>query len=293
MNRASLLAVILVALSLVASACASSDRSPVPSLGGDAFSEAPRAPAPAPPMQDGSGSGVDYSADRMVIYNASLRLVVTDVEQLLSDVATLAREMGGYVVSSESRESSGNRVGSASIRVPAERLDEALTEIKAMATRVDRSAISSQDVTEEFMDQEARLRTFRATEEQYLVLLTSARNVEDTLRVQRSLTDVREQIERTQGRIQYLRQSSEMALISMDVSTAIGARPVDAVGWDAQETLAGALQGLVSVGLLLASFGIWVAVFIPVWVPALLLIRWWRGRRRSPTPAAPVAGAGS
>jgi hypothetical protein len=227
----------------------------------------------------------------MVIYSASLRLVVVDVEQVLADVAGLARGMGGYVVSSESRESNGNRVGNASIRVPAERLDEALDGIKAMATRVDRSAISSQDVTEEFVDQEARLRTLRATEDQYLSLLTSARTVEDTLRVQQSLSQVREQIERTQGRLQFLRQSSEMALISMDISTAAGARPIDPVGWDAQATMVGALQGLVAVGYLLASLAIWVIVFIPIWVPGLLLIRWWR-RRRGARPATPAPGAG-
>jgi hypothetical protein len=294
MNRVSFLAVtLLVVLAVLASACASASRSPEPSMPAAPPAAAPPwSPAGEAPQDGSTGGSASGAVDRMVIYTASLRLVVLDVEQVLADVAQLAREMGGYVVSSESRESNGNRVGSASIRVPAERLDEALDGIKAMATRVDRSAVTSKDVTEEFVDQEARLRTLRATEDQYLVLLSSARTVEDTLRVQQALNQVREQIERTQGRLQYLRQSTETALISMDVSTAAGARPIDPVGWDAQATLVGALQGLVAVGFLLASFAIWVIVFIPVWVPALLFVRWWRRRRRSAPPVTPVPGAG-
>jgi hypothetical protein len=292
MNRVSLIAGLLVAIALLASACASANRAPEPSMPADAPAGAPQSPAFDAPKGEYAGGSNSGAVDRMVIYTASLRLVVPDVDRLLTDVSQLAREMGGHVVSSESQEWNGDRTGRASIRVPAERLDETLDRIKGMAARVDRSAISAKDVTEEFVDQEARLRTLRATEEQYLQLLTSARTVEDTLRVQQSLFDVREQIERSQGRIQYLRQSSETALISMEVSTAAGARPIDPVGWDAQATLVGALQGLVAVAFMLASLAIWVIVFIPVWVPALLFVRWWRGRRRSAPPVSPVPGAG-
>lgn len=294
MNRLRFLSTVgaLLALSLLASASACSAAPAQNSSPGAGGVAAPESPAAAPAPGDSFSGEAAQATDRMVIYTASVRLVVTDVEQVLVGISQLARDMGGYVVSSESQDRNGDRYGRVSVRVPAERLDEALEQMKGMAERVERSAINSEDVTEEFVDQDARLRNLRATEEQYLQLMKNAYTVEDTIRVQQSLTQVREEIERTQGRLQYLERSSEMALINVEMSTAIGAKPIDPIGWDAQETLLGALQGLTAVGLFLASIAIWVLVFVPVWGPALLFVRWWRRRRRASPPATPAPTAG-
>ncbi|MHB1161078.1 MAG: DUF4349 domain-containing protein [Chloroflexota bacterium] len=126
--------------------------------------------------------------------------------------------------------------------------EECVRELQeGMAIKVNRETTGSQDVTEEYVDQEARLRALKATEEQYLELMRGTRTTEDIIRVQQSLGQVREQIERTQGRMLYLQRNTAMALISLELYTTGAAKPFDGGGWDAQEVFNGAIRGLVSV----------------------------------------------
>ncbi len=282
----SLFAITLVlAASLVAGACASY-RAPEarPSENG-------LAPASQAPTTQTDSSASQSDSDRLVVRTAYLRLVVANVDEVISKAAQLAREMGGYVVSSESQDQGGDRIGKAALRIPADRLDETLTHLKELSRQVQRENVTAKDVTEEFVDQEARLNTLRATEDQYLQILKSANNIEDIIKIQQSLGQVREQIERTEGRIQYLRRTTETALVNLDLYTAGTARQLNAGGWDAQETFSSAVQGLVAAGLLLAGLGIWIVVFTPLWLPTVLLIRWRKRRNRRRVPPPPTATA--
>jgi len=225
----------------------------------------------------------------MVVRNASLRLLVGNVDEVLTNAGKLTQELGGFVVSSESRDMDGSRLGKAALRVPANRLEEALQRIKEMAIKVQFESTTAKDVTEEYVDQEARLKTLRAQEEQYLKLLDSARTTEDVIKVTQALTQVREQIERSEGRIQYLQRSSEMSVITLDLTTSATAQPVSTGEWSPLETVYSALHGLVGALLLLLSFAIWIVVFVPIWLPTVLLIRWWRRRRRRGAPPVPPA----
>lgn len=282
-----ILASLVLTTTLIETACASA--APAPGSGSSGDMAAP-APAPHAPEAPGAAQG---GVDRMMVRTAHLRLVVVDVDQVLSAAGRMAEEMGGYVVSSESREQEGDRVGKATLRVPGDRLDEALGSIKEMATRVRSESTTAKDVTEEFVDQEARLGAFRAMEEQYLQLLKSAHSVDDVLRVQQALGQVREQIERTQGRMLYLQRSAETAAITLELSMAGAARPLSGGGWDALDTFSEALQGLVGAGMVLASLAIWVAVFAPIWLPGLVMVRWWRRRGGRGAPPRPPAASGT
>ncbi len=296
MKIRSIVALILAgAVVLSATACAA--RAPGPSRPLETAPASAPAAAPAPSRADsksGAGGTTASTVDRMVIRTAQMEIVVTDVDATLEQVSRLAQEMGGFVVSSESRDQAGNRVGRASIRVASDRLDEALVQIGAMSTKVNRRTVSNKDVTEEYVDQDARLRTLKATESQYLELMKTARTTEDIIKVRQSLTQVQTEIEQTQARLQYLQRSTELALITIDIVTPASARPVDGQGWRPTDTVYEALQGLVAALMALAAVAIWAVIFVPIWVPAVLLIRWWRrrGRRGSPSvpPAQPTAG---
>jgi hypothetical protein len=225
----------------------------------------------------------------MVVRTAYLQLVVPSVEETLDKISKLAREAGGFVVSSESQERDGNRIGKAAIRVPADRLDESLGRIRGMATKVEKESATNKDVTEEYVDQDARLNTLRATEDRYLQLLKEAKSTDDILKINQSLGQVREQIERTEGRMTFLKRSTEMSLLSMDLSTTAASRPIDGSGWNPPETIAQALHAMVDTLMMLGALAIWIVVYSPIWLPAVLLWRWWRGRRRRAAPPVPPA----
>lgn len=259
--------------------------------------------APAPPAAKSSAPGTvqnvpgapsaqDSSSaipERMVVRTAYLQLVVSNVEETLDKISKLAREGGGFVVSSESQERDGNRIGKAAIRVPADRLDESLGRIRGMATKVEKESATNKDVTEEYVDQDARLNTLRATEDRYLQLLKEAKSTDDILKINQSLGQVREQIERTEGRMTFLKRSTEMSLITIDLSTTAASRPIDSAGWNPPETIAQALHAMVDTLMMLGALAIWIVVYSPIWLPTVLLWRWWRGRRRKAAPPVPPA----
>jgi len=279
--------ILAILLSLAACSAAPSQPSAPAAKAPEAARSAPAtgSAGQSPGESKPSTAGEQPVTERMIVRSATLNLVVADVDRALADVAQMATQMDGFVVSSNSDEEDGGRTGRAVIRVPSGRFDEAISRIKGMAARVRREATTAQDVTEEYVDQEARLRALRAQEDQYLELLKTARTVDDTLKVRQALGGVRQEIERAQGRMQFLQRSAAMSSITVDLRTSAASQAIEIRGWNPLEVLQQAGQGLLDVLLVVAGLAIWVVVFVPIWVPALLLIRRWRRRRAAPAPA--------
>jgi PKD repeat protein len=167
----------------------------------------------------GTGS-VSYSdssdsLDRMVIRSAYLDLLVEDISASIVQIENLAGTYGGYVVNSNMGEQNNQVYGSISIRVDANRFNEALQALRNLADDVRSESTSGQDVTEEYVDLDARLRNLEASEAQLLALMQQAGTVEEILKVQQQLVSTREEIETIKGRMQYLEQSSALSYVSV------------------------------------------------------------------------------
>lgn len=132
------------------------------------------------------------------------------------DTASLvAGKYGGYVESSSTAGTDVRR-GDLLLRVPADRFDEAMRDLRGLGT-VETQELAGQDVTEEFVDLEARLRTWEAQEAVLLDLMAEATSIEATLRVQRELQDVQLRIEEIEGRLRYLENRTELATIQVSL----------------------------------------------------------------------------
>ena len=213
MNKKILLTISIFALTLVG--CASAMRPAEISGGADFAEEGFYVEAPAAePFSDQAVSAIDFesveSSERIVIKNANLEIVVNAPDESLRTIGRMAEEMGGYIVSANlymAQLSDGQEVprGSITIRVPADRLDEALTRIESESDRLPISKnINSQDVTSDYTDLQSRLKNLEATEAQLMEIMASANKTEDVLNVFDQLTRVREQIEVIKGQIKYL-----------------------------------------------------------------------------------------
>ena len=138
-------------------------------------------------------------AERMVIHTVELRLIVKDTQASLEAVQSLAGELGGYVARSRTWHTEEQLSASLTLRVPADRLNTALEKLRALALEVDSESISGEDVTQEYVDLEARLRNEEAYEKELLALLTETRErtskAEDILAVYERLTEVRGRID--------------------------------------------------------------------------------------------------
>jgi len=273
----------LVALLLVSVSCFA--RAPEPPMVLPGEGGIPE-PAVAPDSMWGgddktSSTTVVFIPDqRMIVRSGDMSLVVEDVTLTMEAISQLAAGYDGYVVSSSvSGEAEGMR-GWISIRVPDDNFEQALAEIRGRAVRVESESTNSQDVTEEYIDLEARLANAEATEQQYLALLDKAEDVEDILRIYESLSRVRQDIEQIKGRMLYLERTSSMSLISVYLSPEFTDKPPVPPGWNALQIFESAARGLVITGQVLGTIAIWLLIFIPIWGTVLGIILWRRHKRK-------------
>ena len=162
---------------------------------------------------------------RIIVRTVDMGIVVDDVAESVDAIGSVAQEMGGWLVSSSRAE---EHRGFVSVRVPAERLEEAILRLRAMAQDVKSEITSSRDVTDEYYDIQARLTNLEATEGALIKLLDRAEKVEDALSIQESLSRVQEDIERLQGRIKLLEQTAAYSLINVSLELVKGKMSIDA-----------------------------------------------------------------
>lgn len=274
MKKRILIGLALVALLVGSVSCASSKEEVVP---GVTWTE-----------EGGRASDEVYSPDtstttedRMIVRTGEMSLVVEEVTQACDDIAQLAVFLGGYVVSSQISGEEEEMRGWISFRVPDEKFDQALAELRDLAVRVKSESTSSQDVTEEYIDLQARLGNAEATEQQYLALLEKAVDVEDILSIYNYLSQVRQEIEQIKGRMQYLERTTSTSLISVSLEPEVTAKPLVHVGWSALEVLKSAARGIVVLGQWLGTIAIWLLIFIPVWGTILGIILWRRHKKKA------------
>jgi hypothetical protein len=153
--------------------------------------------------------------ERMIIRNGSMQLVVKDVSEALKQITDLAGAYGGFVVNSSIQESQSRLYGNISFRVESKRFNEALAALRLLAEDVKSENTSGEDVTEEYTDLDAKLRNLQAAEAQLLELMKKAGTVTEILGVQKELVSTRGEIEQIKGRMQYLEQSADLALIQV------------------------------------------------------------------------------
>jgi hypothetical protein len=270
---------------------------------------APAAPAPSDYSEDAALEGSDGAArasdkvgqpqaqqpggNRLVIRNAYLSIEVESVSAAETAIRNRAEQLGGYVVSVQTSGSDENQRSSMVFRVPAAQFETALSGIEGLANKVFSRNLSGDDVTEEFVDLESRLRNLEATRDRLLELLARATRVEDALQVSNALTDVQGQIEQIRGRMQYLTTSAAFATISVDLAP-VPPPPsiVREDSWQPMVVARRALADLVQFGQGILELGIVFLIWAPVWLP-VLLFAYWVYRRLTRSQRSPTASAGT
>ncbi len=246
-------------------------------------------------VADADEALVTATQDRMIIYTVEMELIVKDTAETMAQIESLATEMGGFVSDSNSWKDEGQLRARVTLRVSADRLDEALAQIRGLAMDVESESRDSDDVTEQFTDLDAQLRNLRATEGELLELLKTRQettgDTEAILEVHRYLTDIRGQIEQIQGRMNYLSNLSAMATIRIGLMPDALVQPLVLGKWQPQGTARQAIRSLISSLEFLVDALIWILLFVvPVLVvillPLFLILRAilkWRRKRRRPT----------
>jgi len=248
-----------------------------------ALPSAAEAPAfdAAPPMDaisksgESTGNTVSTDVNRLVIRNADLAIVVKDPNADKERITKLAEELGGYVVSSNLYQSfygpNNTEVQEATItiRVPVEKLEDALKVIKEDAVDVNYENITSLDVTSEYVDLQSRLTAKQAAEKKLLEIMDQAEKNEDVLAVYNQVQIIQTEIESLKGQIKYYEQSAALSSISVRLIAEAGTQPIEVGPWKPTGSAKAAIQDLI---YFFQNFVEFLIRFVLYNLPALILI---------------------
>ncbi|MFA5827763.1 MAG: DUF4349 domain-containing protein [Candidatus Shapirobacteria bacterium] len=221
------------------------------------------------------------AVDRMVIQDTSLSLVVKDVSTVISQIETAAKGFGGYLVNSYLSKPEAAASGNIVIRVPEGKRTEALSALKGFAIKVVSESVSGTDVTDEYVDLQARLDILYKTKAKFDEISAKAYTVNDLLEVNRELINVQSQIDSIKGRQKYYEQSAKLSKITVYLSTDEMSLPYAPTNeWRPAVIFKEAVRSLVGALRNIGTLAIWLVVFSPVIIPAVLLYRWYRSKKK-------------
>jgi len=282
--------VLVIIATLVLAACGSS-ASPTQTTDIKSYGVAGGAPVPSmpealPPPSSGvtdqftattanNGSSVPAAAvDRIVIQNADLTIVVSDVEGRMKNIQAMAEQMGGYVVSSnlgQTYTSDNVQVPEAqvAIRVPVANLEAALDQIKKGVVEVQTETRSGQDVTAEYVDLQSRLKNLEAAEAQLTEIMKTATKTEDVVNIFNQIVSYREQIEVIKGQIKYYDEAAALSAISVRILAEQTVKPLVIGKWEPKGVALQAVQDLIN---FLKGFVDFLIRFVIYILPVMIFI---------------------
>ncbi|MDQ6602649.1 MAG: DUF4349 domain-containing protein [Chloroflexota bacterium] len=232
--------------------------------------------------------------DQKIIRNGSLSITAKNVAETQDAIWKLASEYGGVVLTSNTSGTDENVRADISFRVPSERFRDAMDRVRGYAVKVEKEQSSAQDVTEDYVDLQARQRTLEATTLQLQTLLGKATTVDETLKVQAQLNNVQSDLERIKGKLNYYDARTAFSTITVSILPVSPTKPepvTPVAKWslghsihEAWNRSVNGLQNVVDALIAILIGGWWIE--IPLVVAIVLLVR--RERRRHPA-LVPVA----
>jgi Domain of unknown function (DUF4349) len=239
----------------------------------------------APTAPDGSpGTPPPAPVERQIIRSGQIWLRVPSLDTAEKALARIATTNGGYTANSSRMRESGNTLsGTTEIRFPSAKFDQVVASVHALGEVLTES-ITSADVTAEYIDLNARLKTQQELEARLLKLLNDRTGkLADVIEVEAKLAEIRNQIESVQGRLRYLRSQVSLSTLTVNMVEpgAAGSSQTETFGGRIARAIERGIDGLIdtlggfiTIGIALIPF---IAIGIGVYYAA---IRPWRRRRK-------------
>jgi len=246
---------------------------------------------PSATSSESQQPGKVAEVERKIIYEAQLRLVVPDFASTEESIPRLIKEHGGYLSQSSIDRTSGeHRSGIWQARIPVDQFEAFLDGLSALGVPEHRSQ-TAQDVTEEFVDLEARISNKQRLEKRILELLDKAdEKIKDIIEVERELARVRSEIEQMEGRLRYLTNQTDLTTVTIFAREQLDYVPPETPSFlsRTKQTWSHSLIALQEFSEGLAV----VIVFVFPWLAALsvfvLPVMWFVRRRKARSMAVAV-----
>ena len=248
---------------------------------------APVAPAaaPEPPAADQAASSVNtniknpvsaspYQANRMIIKNGEMSLLVANTDRTIDQVTGVAVDSGGYIVSAKTWVQDGYKYATINMGVPSDQFEAVQRQLRTLAIEVLIDTSSGQDVSDEYVDLQSRLTNLEATRARIREFLDKATKVEEALQVNAQLSEIEGEIEQVKGRMQYLKDRAAYSTLLVNIEQQ---RPTPTpyptptpTYWQPGETLSDAGDALGEILRGLGDLLIWLGVVaVPLAIPVV------------------------
>jgi hypothetical protein len=208
-------------------------------------------------------------------------------DQQFQPATPISARLGWCAASSRTAEER-RRTRTIVIRTPPDQFEAALGELKGLG-KVRSEGVNGQDVTSQFVDLQARLRSWETQETVLLKLLATSKTIDESIKVQRALQDVQLAIEEIRGRLRVLEDQTAFSTITLSMTEAGPVVEPPAKGSALSRAWHEALDGFVAV---IAAVVIGIGYLLPVVLMGMaILLGWWgfrRYRTRAPRPAPSV-----
>lgn len=166
-------------------------------------------------MADRTEQKTEEAIERKLIKEGRVEFEVVDVNATRETIFKAVNKYKGYVSSDQEFKSPGRKSNTIIIRVPAGQFDDLLKEATQGVEKFESKTINVKDVTEEFLDIQARLKTKKELEQRYINLLKKAKNVNEILQIEKQIGQLRSDIEAIEGRLNYLRDRVSFSTLTM------------------------------------------------------------------------------
>lgn len=211
--------------------------------------------------------------ERMVQKESSVSLLVKDVRESVGLVKKQAEDLGGFMIESNFSNPGESPNGSISVRVPSSSLQAYLDFLREQSIRVVSEQLTGTDITDQYRDINSRLDTLYSTKRKFEEIYDKAVAVQDILDVQNRIIELQDQIDNLKGQQQYMQKSSEMARVTIYLSTDELALPyAPDTSWRPSVVFKTAVRSLVENVRGIMNLAIWIGVYSVLWVPALAAI---------------------
>ena len=155
------------------------------------------------------------TTSQKIIKTGNLRFETQELEKTHQKILAAVQKANGYVQHDNTGKNYNSQYHNLTVRVPSEKFDAVIQAISDGVSFFEEKTISQRDVTEEFVDLNARLKAKRTLEKRYLELLSKAKNVKEILEIERELSKIREEIEAREGRLHYLQSQVSESTITI------------------------------------------------------------------------------
>jgi hypothetical protein len=251
--------------------------------------------ARATPVSIANSSGVlasPYRANRLIIKNGEMNLLVVDTDRAVDQIVAIAVNSGGYVIGSRSWLQDNVKYAMLTIGVPSDQFEAVQRQVRAVSVQALSDTSSGQDVSDEYVDLQARQANLEATAARIREFLDQAKDAEQALLVNTKLTEVEAELEQIKGRMAYLKDRSAYSTMTINLEpqrpTPTPTPTATPAAWLPERTFNSATGALGNVLHGLGDGLIWLVTFVAplaILVAAVAFVtnRLWRWREKRVT----------